>query len=156
MEVTMGYYKDLREHITALEANGKLARIKRPIIIETELMPLVRWQFRGLPEEMRKAFLFEDVVDVTGKKYDIPVLVASHAASRQVYAIRMMCKPDEIDEKLVKAQLHPINPQRVEHGPVHEEVHLGRNLLEHGGLEELPIPISTPGFDNAPYITAGN
>ena len=152
----MGYYSDIREHIAALESKGKLVRIKRKIIKETELMPLVRWQFRGLPEERRKAFLFENVVDITGKKYDIPVLVASHAASRQVYAIGMMCKPNEIDEKLVRAQLHPIKPKRVEYGPVHEEVHLGDKLLEHGGLEELPIPISTPGFDNGPYLSAGN
>ena len=51
----MSYYYDLREHISALEAGDKLARIKRPLVKETELMPLVRWQFRGLPEERRKA-----------------------------------------------------------------------------------------------------
>ena len=79
----MSYYQDLREHLAALEANDKLVRIKRPIVKETELMPLVRWQVRGLPEEMRKAFLFENVVDVKSKKYDLPALVASHAASRQ-------------------------------------------------------------------------
>ncbi len=151
----MNYYRDLREHIAALEANDKLVRIKRPIVKETELMPLVRWQFRGLPEEMRKAFLFENVVDVKGNKYDIPVLVASHAASRQVYAIGMMCKPEEIAEKLVQAQLHPIEPKLIESGPVHEEVHLGNRLLERGGLEELPVPISTPGYDNAPYLSSG-
>ena len=106
----MAYYEDLREHVRALEANDKLVRIKREINKDTELMPLVRWQFRGLPEEERKAFLFENVVDVKGKRYDIPVLVASHAASRQVYAIGMMCKPDEIIEKLAQAQLNPIEP----------------------------------------------
>jgi UbiD family decarboxylase len=152
----MGYYSDIREHIAALERNGKLVRIKREIVKETELMPLVRWQFRGLPEGARKAFLFENVVDVTGKKYNFPVLVASHAASRQVYAIGMMCNPDEIDERLVQAHLHPIEPRRVKSGPVHEEMHLGNGLLAHGGLDELPVPVSTPGFDNGPYITAGN
>lgn len=152
----MGYYRDLRDHIVALERNDRLVRIKRPIVKETELMPLVRWQFRGLPEEMRKAFLFENVVDIDGKKYAGSVLVASHAASRQVYAVGMMCDPKEINEKLIQAQLHPIEPRLAEASPVHEEVHLGDKLLEHGGLEELPTPISTPGFDNAPYISAGN
>ncbi len=152
----MAYYKDLREHIDALEANGKLVRIRREINKDTELMPLVRWQFRGLPEKERKAFLFENVVDVKGKRYDMPVLVASHAASREVYAIGMMCEPDKIMEKWAEAQLHFLDPKIIKHGPVHEEVHLGSNLLEHGGLEEFPIPISTPGFDNAPYITCGN
>ena len=152
----MAYYKDLREHIKALQVNNKLVRVKREINKDTELMSLVRWQFRGLPEEERKAFLFENVVDVKGKRYDMPVLVAAHAACKEVYAIGMMCKPDEIMEKWAVAQLHPIEPKIVEDGPVHEEVHLGDNLLEHGGLEEFPVPISTPGFDNAPYFTCAN
>lgn len=152
----MGYYKDLREHIKTLEQRGKLVRIKRVINKDTELMPLVRWQLRGLPEKERKAFLFENVTDAKGKKYDIPVLVASHAASKEVYAIGMMCEPDEIMEKWTQAQLHPIDTKLVSKGPVHEEVHMGDKLLEHGGLGEIPVPISTPGFDNAPYLTCAN
>jgi 4-hydroxy-3-polyprenylbenzoate decarboxylase len=151
----MGYYRDLREHIKALEENDKLIRIKREINKDTELHPVVRWQFRGLPEEERKAFLFENVVDSKGREYDIPVLVASHAASRYVYAIGMMCSPYEINEKWTKAQLNPIPPKLVKDGPVHEEVHIGKELKEIG-LDEFPIPISTPGFDNAPYTTASN
>ncbi len=152
----MRYYRDLRECVKALEEKGKLTRIKREINKDTELHPLVRWQFRGLPEEERKAFLFENVVDVKGKKYDIPVLVAAHAASTEVYAIGMMCQPDEIMEKWNKAQASPIEPKLVESGPVHEEVHVGAKLLERGGMDEFPVPISTPGFDNAPYLTAVN
>ena len=53
------YYHDFREHLGALEERGKLLRIKREINKDTELMPLVRWQFRGLDERERKAFLFE-------------------------------------------------------------------------------------------------
>lgn len=119
-------------------------------------MPLVRWQFRGLPEEERKAFLFENVIDVKGKRYDMPVLVASHAASKQVYAIGLMCRPEEIIERLTEAQLRPIKPRIVEEGPIHEEVYSGDNLLERGVLEAFPVPISTPGFDNAPYLTCAN
>ncbi len=150
----MTYYKDLRDHIKALEAKGKLVRVQREINKDTELHPLVRWQFRGLPAEQRKAFLFENVVDVKGNKYGMPVLVAALAASKEVYAIGMMCDTDKIMEKWSEAQLHPIEPEIVKDGPVHEEVHLGEKLLEHGGLGEFPVPISTPGFDNAPYLTA--
>ncbi|MDP2719123.1 MAG: UbiD family decarboxylase [Dehalococcoidia bacterium] len=139
-----------------MEAKGKLVRIKRPMNKDTEIHPLVRLEFRGLPEEERVAFLFENVVDVTGRKYDIPVLVASHAASRQVYAIGMMCKPEEIMDRWAQAELHPVEPVMVESGPVYEEIHKGSNLLEHGGMSEFPVPISTPGFDNAPYLTAAN
>lgn len=152
----MGYYRDVREHIQALEAKGKLVRIKREINKDTELMPLVRWQFRGLPEEERKAFLFENVVDAKGKKYHSQVLIACYAASRDVYSIGMMCEPHQIVEKLSEALAHPIKPEIVSKGPVHEEIHIGKGLLEHGGLGEFPVPISTPGFDNAPYLSAPN
>jgi UbiD family decarboxylase len=149
------YYEDLRAYIKALEAHDKLVRIKREINKDTELHPLVRWQFRGLPDEQRRAFLFENIVDAKGKKFTSPVIVACHAASTEVYALAMMCKPEEIPEKWNDALLHPVEPVMVKSGPVHEEVHMGDNLLEHGGLGEFPIPISTPGFDNAPYLTAG-
>ena len=42
----------------------------------------------------------------------------------------------------------------VESGPVHDIVITGEDLKGPGkGLESLPIPISTPGFDAAPYLT---
>jgi UbiD family decarboxylase len=53
----MGYFKDLREHITALDQAGLLVKIDEQINKDTELMPLVRWQFRGLSEEERRAFM---------------------------------------------------------------------------------------------------
>ncbi len=152
----MPYRKDLRDQIAALEAHQKLIRIKREINKDTELMPLVRWQFRGLPMEERKAFLFEKVVDSKGKRYPMPVLVGAHAGSREIYAISMDCAPDGIMEKWGAALSHPIAPVIVDKGPVQEEVHLGDNLLERDGLEEFPIPISTPGFDNAPYLSLVN
>ncbi|MFQ5987771.1 MAG: UbiD family decarboxylase [Dehalococcoidia bacterium] len=152
----MAYYRDLRGYIKALEKNGKLVRIKREVNKDAELQPLARWQFRGLPEEERKAFLFENIIDVRGKRYDTPVLIAAHAPSREVYALAMMCEQDRIMQRWEQAQLHPIEPEAVDSGPVQEEIHMGDNLLDHGGLEEFPIPIATPGFDNAPYFTAGN
>jgi len=152
----MKYHKDLREHIQRLESSGNLIRIKREINKDTELMPLVRCQFRGLPEKDRKAFLFENVRDAKGKKYNVPVLVGSHAASREVYAIGMNCKLGEIPERWAQARRNPIEPKVVGSGPVHDEIHQGNKLMEHGCLEEFPVPISTPGFDNAPYFTAAN
>jgi len=57
-------YEDLREFIAALDANDKLYRIHREINKDTELQPLVRWQFRGgMPEEERRGFLFDNVTD---------------------------------------------------------------------------------------------
>jgi 4-hydroxy-3-polyprenylbenzoate decarboxylase len=151
----MAYYKDLRQYLEALDQQGKLTRIKREINKDTQLHSLARLQFRGLPDDERTAFLFENVVDSKGRKYESPVATAALAGSSQVYAIGMMCKPEEISEKLAQAQLNPIEPSLVNDGPVHEEVHLGDKLLEHGGLSEFPIPLTTPGYDASPYITAG-
>jgi 4-hydroxy-3-polyprenylbenzoate decarboxylase len=151
----MDYYRDLREYLSTLEEKGKLVRMSREINKDTELHPLVRWQFRGLPEEQRKAFLFEKVTDAKKRAYDIPVLVAAHAASDEVYALGMMCSPEQISEKWTKALLNPVEPRLVDSGPVHEVVMTGEELTRAGGgLEKFPIPISTPGFDNAPYTTA--
>lgn len=149
----MNYYRDLREYVAALEKNGKVTRILRKINKDTQLLPLVRLQFRGLPEEKRSAFLFENVTDRTGREYDSPVLVGALAGSPQIYALGLRCRVEEIPDKLAKAQLNPIEPRMVNTGPVQEEIHLGKTLLEHGGLDEFPIPLITPGFDPAPYIT---
>ncbi|MDP2646886.1 MAG: UbiD family decarboxylase [Desulfobacterales bacterium] len=152
----MKYYADMREYIGFLESKGKLIRIKREINKDLELHPLVRWQFRGLAEKDRKAFLFENVIDAAGKKYDIPVLVAAHAPSTEIYAMAMNCEPDQILEKWADSERNPIPPKMVAAGPVQEEIHVGDSLLEHGGMGEFPVPISTPGFDSAPFLTAGN
>ncbi|MFQ5842968.1 MAG: UbiD family decarboxylase [Thermodesulfobacteriota bacterium] len=141
----MPYYRQLRDLIEALDQKGKLVRVSRPIIKETELMPLVRLQFRGLPEEERKGFLFDNVVSVSGKKYNASVSVGVLAASREIYALGMMCSADKIRERWTKALLNPIKPVLVDSAPCQEEVHMGK-VLEREGLDELPIPVNTPGF----------
>ncbi len=150
----MSYYKDLPEFIEALEKKDKLVRIKNPINKDTELHPLVRLQFRGLPEDERKAFVFENVTDSRGRHFDIPVAVGVLGASQDVYAIGMMCPPQEISEKWVNALRSPVEPVMVSGGPVQDVVYSGDKLLERGGLDEFPIPISTPGYDIAPYFTS--
>ena len=151
----MSYYKDLREHLEELERAGKLQRITRPINKDTELQPLVRLQFRGLPEEKRKAFLFTSVTDSKGKSYAMPVVLGCAAGSSEIYAIGMRCPVDEIHARWARAQANPIPPRLVKSGPVQEVVHQGETLKEEG-LSMLPVPIATPGFDNAPYTSASN
>jgi UbiD family decarboxylase len=150
------YYRDVREHLDALDERGKLVRIKRQINKDTELMPLVRWQFRGLPEEDRKAFLFENIVDAKARRYTMPVTVGTLAATTEIYAIGLMCKAEDIHERWTHAQLHPIEPIKVTRAPAQEVVWRGQELLNGHGLEMIPVPISTPGFDNAPYLTSAN
>ena len=65
---------DFQEHLADLEAQDLLVRIDRPINKDTELHPLVRWQFLGgIAEDKRRAFLFTNVVDAKGRRYDMPV-----------------------------------------------------------------------------------
>src|SRR5262249_41661045 len=81
---------DFQAHLAALEAQGLLVRVERPIDKDSELHPLVRWQFQGgLAEAERRAFLFSNVVDAAGRRYDIPVAVGALAASPRIYAVGM-------------------------------------------------------------------
>src|SRR5258708_39014977 len=76
-------YPDLHDHVRALEKAGQLIRVNRPINKDTEMHPLVRWQFRGgIEEKERTAFLFTNVTDSKGRQYDIPLPVAGLAATR--------------------------------------------------------------------------
>src|SRR6266581_1243635 len=148
-------YPDLHEHLEALERAGLLITVDRPIDKDTEMHPLVRWQFRGgIEEPDRKAFLFTQVTDAKRRKYDIPVVVGALAASREIYRIGMGCALDGINETWNRAMAKPIPPRIVEDAPCHEVVIQGGDLDKPGmGLDGLPIPISTPGWDIAPYAT---
>jgi UbiD family decarboxylase len=156
MPSTTEYYRDFREHLSALETRGKLVRIKRAINKDTELMPLVRWQFRGLEERERKAFMFENVTDAKGQRYTMPVTVGTLAATTEIYAIGLMCEPEKIHERWARAQSRSIEPIKVNSAPAQEVVWQGQDLLGGHGLDMIPVPISTPGFDNAPYLTSAN
>jgi 4-hydroxy-3-polyprenylbenzoate decarboxylase len=117
--------------------------------------PLVRWQFRGgIEEKDRKAFMFTNVIDSRGRKYDIPVVVGALAANREIYRIGIGCDLDKINETWSQAMAKPIKPQTVKNAPCHEIVIMGKDLDKPGnGLDGLPIPISTPGWDISPYTT---
>ena len=52
-------FKNLRDYLFSLEDGGLLHVVEDRISKDTELVPLVRLQFRGLPEEQRKAFWFK-------------------------------------------------------------------------------------------------
>jgi 4-hydroxy-3-polyprenylbenzoate decarboxylase len=150
----VGPAPNMQAHLAALEAAGLLVRIDRPIDKDTELHPLVRWQFQGgLDEAERRAFLFTNVVDAAGKRYDMPVAVGALAASPRIYALGMGRPIDEIGDAWVQAIAHPIAPVVVSAPPCQEVVVTGDALRE-PGLKRLPVPISTPGFDAAPYLTA--
>ena len=150
-------YRDLHEHIDALRAAGLLIEVERRINKDTEMHPLVRWQFRGgIAAEDRKAFLFTNVTDSKGRAYDIPVLVCGLAANSAVYELGMGVPLADIGENWIRALNNPVEPRIVGAAPCQEVVHEGAALLDGRGLDALPVPISTPGWDNAPYTTSSH
>ena len=90
-----------------------------------------------------------------GRKYDMPVVVGALAANPEIYATGMGVPVEEIGNVWTRAMAHPIQPVPTTNPPCQEVVIKGADLTKPGGgLASLPVPISTPGFDAAPYFTA--
>jgi UbiD family decarboxylase len=151
-------YHDLREHVAALADAGLLHIIDRPVDKDVEMHPLVRWQFRGgIPEEQRKAFLFTHPTDGKGRKYRGAVLIGGLAANRAIYRIGFGRDLEDVGTAWSEAVAAPTAPRLVSNAPCQDVFNLGDELERDGyGLGAMPVPISTPGWDNAPYLSAGH
>ncbi|MFL2547031.1 MAG: UbiD family decarboxylase [Candidatus Rariloculaceae bacterium] len=149
-------YPDFQTHLSTLESKGLLRRIDRPINKDTELHPLVRWQFQGgIPESERSAFLFTNVTDGDGRSYDMPVVVGALAATPEIYATGMGVDIADIGTAWLNAISNPIPAEMTEEPACQDVVVTGTALSEPGGgLHRLPVPVSTPGYDAAPYLAA--
>src|SRR5467141_1305567 len=105
-------YPDLHEHVLALWRANLLVVVDEPINKDTEMHPLVRWQYRGgIPEPDRKAFLFTQPTDSKGRRYDTAVLVAGLAANRAVYRTGFGKPLEDIGAAWVNAIANPIPPR---------------------------------------------
>lgn len=137
-------YRDMREYLAALEARGKLRRIKQEVDHTWEVACIARWMFQALPHEQRCGLLFENV-----KGSKIPVMTGVLGASPEVYSIALGVEPEAINDKWVQALRNPLSPQEVKTAASQEVVYTG----EQADLNCLPIPIWTPGKDVGPYLT---
>jgi 4-hydroxy-3-polyprenylbenzoate decarboxylase len=148
-------YRDLRAYVDELARRGLLQVIDEKVCKDTELVPLVRLQFRGLPEPARKAFWFRNVTDARGRSFDGSVVLGALGSSRAIYAAALGVELEGIAEAWARAQGRHMAPRVVarEHAPVKEIMRRAPNL--DGGVDRFPHLISTPGFDPAPFITAG-
>ena len=152
--MSKNYFDDFRSYIDELEKLGKLHRWKRPVNKDTEMMPLMRLQYRGIPDEQRKTFLFEKVIDSRGVKHDIKVATGMYGSSRKIAALGLGCdEPLEIYEKWRGALAKPIEPRIVNTAPVQEIVYTG-NKLKDFGITSLPAPVEEPGFSGGIRVTA--
>jgi len=103
---------------------------------------------QGLPESERTGFLFENLADTKGNSYNCRVATSVIAATREVYAMAMNCELDGIHDRWKQAYQQPQRPRLVSTGPVKEEIHVGDTLLQHKGINEFAIPISTNGWES--------
>jgi 4-hydroxy-3-polyprenylbenzoate decarboxylase len=148
-------YRDLRDYIDELNRRGLLQIVDEKICKDTELVPLVRLQFRGLAEENRKAFWFRNVTDSRGRSFEGSVVLGALGSSRAIYGAALGVDSNGIAEAWARAHGHhrPPNVVACDGAPVKEIVRRAPNLA--GGVDRFPHLISTPGFDPAPFITAG-
>ena len=169
-------YDDLNDHLEKLEKADLLWKIDQEINKDRHLHAFVRWGYVGdvgtvLNSNPKRAFLFTNVTDSKGRRYkgNCDVQVGGTAGSPAIYALAMGIehKPDEglsalsqkIFDKWSHAFQHPIPAVEIpsEEAPVHEVVLTG-DALKGGagkGLDTLPVPNNTPGWDTAPYFSAG-
>lgn len=148
-------YTDLRGYIEELARRDLLQVIDEKICKDTELVPLVRLQFRGLAEPDRRAFWFRNVTDARGRSFPGSVLIGSLGGSRDIYAAAMGTDRAGIAARWAAAQSSHVAPREVAaaDAPVKDVVLRAPDLG--AGVDAFPHLISTPGFDPAPFITAG-
>jgi UbiD family decarboxylase len=148
-----GYFADFRDYLDVLRNRGKLYCWERPINKDTELMPLMRLQYRGIPDDKRRAFLFENVFDSRGRKHSVRVATGMYGASREIVSLGLGCdEPKEIYEKWHRALAQPIPASTCDTASVQEEVYTGERLREFG-LTSLPAPVEEPGFSGGIRVT---
>ncbi len=149
---TTGPPLDFQQQLEALEAAGLLVRIERPIDKDTELHPLVRWQFQGgLPEEKRRGITLDlgfapfpasrDLAISVEKEsvYADPTLVTDPAmyASQLAPVVGGEVEP-RFDQPL---PLHP----RIKAEPRHQ---IGRHRLQHARPDPTEHIIGRRALDN--------
>jgi 4-hydroxy-3-polyprenylbenzoate decarboxylase len=96
----------LREHIAALDQAGLLVKIDEQINKDTELMPLVRWQFRAIAgRRAARVYVYPTSSMRRGVSTIFPVVVGTLAASRQIYGFGLQCKPWRSFDRWNQAQV---------------------------------------------------
>lgn len=149
-------YRSLRDYVTALTERGLLHVVEEPTNKDTELVPLVRLQFRGLTESQRKAFWFRNVTDARGRRFEGSVVLGSLGSSRAVYATALGVEVDQIAQTWARVQGNHLPPIEVDRASAPVKENVLRKPALGLGVDIFPHLISTPGFDPSPFITAGS
>ncbi|RBP05046.1 UbiD family decarboxylase [Roseiarcus fermentans] len=168
-------YDDLNDHLEKLKKADLLWTIDEPMNKDKHLHAFVRWGYVGdvgtvLTNNPKRAFLFTNVTDAKGRTYkgDCDVQVGGTAGSPAIYAMSMgiddkgedlTALSQKIYQKWMHAFKNPIPAVEIpsEEAPVHEVVLLEKDIQGGAGkgLDTIPVPNNTPGWDTAPYFSAG-
>src|SRR5207237_4101274 len=142
------YYDDVRDFLEVLQKHGLLYRWKRSVNKDNELMPLMRLQYRGRADAERQAFLYENVTDGQGRRYDVKLLTGVYGASRRIVGLGMGCQdPADIYERWRHAVARPIEPVMMQRCAVQEEADAGADL-EKIRLAMLAATAEDPGVSS--------
>jgi 4-hydroxy-3-polyprenylbenzoate decarboxylase/2,5-furandicarboxylate decarboxylase 1 len=132
-------YRDLREFLARLEAEGQLRRVTRPVRTEFEIAAGIR----RMSDTKGPALLFENVVG-----HDMPVAGSLFADRAKALLALEVGSPKEGNEKFLRGLHNPIKPRLVESGPCQEVVHTGDDV----DLFRLPLPVYSER-DGGAYVT---
>lgn len=132
-------YRDMREFLARLEAEGQLRRIARPVRTEFEIAAGIR----RMSDVRGPALLFENVVG-----HDMPVVGSVFADRAKALLALEVASPAEGNQKFLHGLHHPIPPRLVESGPCQEVVHTGDEV----DLFRLPLPVYSEK-DGGAYVT---
>ncbi len=139
-------YRDLRQYLERLEANGLLAHVQAEVDKDWEISAVARQTFRAIPQERRPALMFDRV-----KGCDIPLVVGVLGGSRSIYGMAMECPVEEAQGRWAQATARPIEPVLTrEPAPCQEEVRCDEEVER----LKLPVPIWSVGQDPGPYHTS--
>ena len=158
--MTARAYPDLHEHSPRLEERGLLRRIDRPIDKDSEMHPLVRWQFVGGIDGGRAQGVSVHQHRRRTRPHNtiFPVVVGAHRRQsrdlqrRHGRAGRGDPARSGITRSPIRSRRASSTRRRATKWCIEGEALQG----EGNGLDALPIPVSTPGFDSAPTLTATN
>lgn len=133
-------FKDLREYLQFLEAQGQLMRIKKPVNKKFDITAYTR----KTSDLNGPALLFENVIDSS-----MPVL-SGLFATRKLIALALGIKEDDLLQEYLKRESNLLDPVMAESGPCQEIVLTGDEI----DLRKLPI-LTNFEKDAGPYITGG-
>ena len=135
--------KDLRSFIAELESKypEEVARVSKSIAPRYEITALLT----QLEKQKRFPLLFCENVEGS----DAPVVINAQA-SRNLMALALECKPEELANRFSERQGKPVAPVEVDAAPVHGIVKTGDDV----DLTKVPL-LTHYDVNAAPYITAG-